>query len=237
MQCRQIFFQRLVFLDDPFSLVPRGRLTRLSPGPVLPEQFGTIEIGFPETFRQPVFPDPGVVSRQENGRHRKTPEHVRPGIMVVFQQPGFKAVLVGGTGLQRPVQKTRRCVHHDQSGQFAARQDVITDGNFVIHHGPYDPGVNAFVPGRDQDNAFFSRQFAGRPVRKRPALGRETDNPAFRMVPADLIDGRRQRLGPKKHAFPAAVNPVVNLAVTVQGMVFPQVLHVHFDQTFVQGPG
>ena len=67
-------------------------------------------------------------------------------------------------------------VHDDQRGQFAAGEDIVSDGDLTVAEEGVDALVDAFIAAAEEDDAVQCGQFPGDGLGERTALGREEDD-------------------------------------------------------------
>ena len=135
-----------------------------------------------------------------------------------FEEAGGEAV-VGRAGVvaEHAGDEAHDGVHEDDGGDDAIREDVVADGDFVVHEMVEDALVHAFVVAAEDDEVAALCAKAGVFLRDAlihapPARAHEDDAGLRR---AERFHGLEDWLAFHHHALPAAVGRVVGGAVAV----------------------
>ena len=114
--------------------------------------------------------------------------------MRILQQVVGKGVLRRALRIaQRAGLQARQGIHDDQGRQFAARQNIVADGDLVGHEMLPHPLVHALVVAAEQDQMRFLRPEARRLLREQRAArighrdARRRSHPAVKSSSASAI--------------------------------------------------
>jgi len=88
-----------------------------------------------------------------------------------------KRILLGGVAVaEHAGNQPHHGIGDHQRGKNAAREDIVADGNFIVHKVVGDALVDAFVVTAKQDQILFQSEFAGDGIGKWAALrGHQND--------------------------------------------------------------
>jgi hypothetical protein len=183
-----------------------------------------------------VFPggDPAVIAAEQDFGNFHVAEFRRAGVARRLDEAGIgKALFIGARGIaEHAGEQTDDGIEHYDGCNGAIGQDVIADGNFIIHQGVDDAMIDAFVVTAKHDEMGFAREFASCGLVESPALRRHEDR--ARGGRAQLIDGGEEWLGLHHHPGTTAVRLVIDSPMTV-GRPIAQVVDVDFHQSLVLG--
>ena len=116
--------------------------------------------GYLKTLFVPPFFNIGMMSRQENRRNSHIVPDFGAGIMGIFKKSAVNALLLETNIIRKNALAHSRnsvCQHHCR--QFAACENIVTDGNFLVHYLVDDTLVNALIVTADNEDIVHFRQF------------------------------------------------------------------------------
>jgi hypothetical protein len=185
-------------------------------------------------FFSPPAADLLVVPGEEDFRDFHPAKRRRTSIVGIIEQPLPEGVLAGrGLIPQRTGKEARGRLDDDQGRQLSAGEDVIADGDLLVHRTKADPLVDPFIPAAEEDNPpSFGRQPPGRLLGEPLPLGGEEDHPGRIPRRTERLHGPEDRLRLEHHPRAAAVGDVVGDPVTSLGPV-PQVVDPDAQEPFL----
>ncbi len=166
-----------------------------------------------------------VVAAQQNGGHRTSFPHFGAGVLGVFQQTVPVAFfLVALLLCQHAGLQAQHTVCHHKARQFAAGQDIITNGDLFIRKGINHALVDALVVPAHQCQVIIFRQppgvFLGVSL---PARRQKDDvglgSALFCHLLLHIPQAVRNGLGIQHHAAAAAIGIVVGLLLAVESII------------------
>jgi len=174
--------------------------------------------------------DGGVVAAEENVGDAPAAIFDRAGVLRTFDEAAGKAVVGRALGIaENAGEEADDGVGDDGGGESAIREDVIADGNFVIHEMVDDALVEALVVAAEEDEVSAGlRVVAGERLVEAAAAGGHEEHAACGCAKA--LDGFEDRLALQHHALAAAVGRVVGGAVFVARPV-AEIVAVEGDET------
>ena len=102
---------------------------------------------------------PTMVSRDQGVGHAPAPELRRSGVVGVLEQAGRKALILGGLVVpEHPGKQADHRLHYHQSGQFAAGQDEIADGQLLVDQMVGYPLIHTLVSPTEQGESGLHRR-------------------------------------------------------------------------------
>ena len=133
-----------------------------------------------------------MVSRKENPGNFPTPEYLWPRVVGVIELPRDKGFLHGGLIIaENAGNEPDDRVRDDQRRKDAAGQNIVPDGNFIVHQMVGHALVHPLVMPAKKNEVPLSREFRRDFVRKPPSLRGEENHPCIR--PAEIrerpVDG------------------------------------------------
>src|SRR6476469_8420351 len=163
--------------------------------------------------------DPGVIAGTEDFRDGMALEELGSGELRIFQQALAEAFICPGGLLAHDARNEPDAgVEQGQSRDFAARQNIVAERDFLEVAQLNDALVDALEPAAQNDRAWTMAQFlhprlsqwnsARAHQQARPAVARRRHG----------IDGAGQHIGLHDHAGAAPGGGVVNRAVLVERM-------------------
>ena len=163
--------------------------------------------------RAPPGRDAGVVPAEQHLRHGQAFQRLGPGIMRIFQQAVGKTLFLAGLFLAH---ETRHQPGHGFDDGQGRRFPAVEHGFAHTHRFQrkkfQQACVQAFIAAADQGKILFQGQFARQGLAERAAARRHEQHPAGAF---DGTQGPGHGLALHDHARPAAVGPVVHMAVLV----------------------
>jgi hypothetical protein len=176
-----------------------------------------------------------VVTGEKNLWDGHVFKNPRPGILSMFQQPAAEAVI----GRRLPAAKdswkqANNGIKHDKCGQLTTCEDIISDGDFLVHVLLTKALIHTFVPTTDKNQLLM----AGKPLRhslvKLFADGTQEDNSRVSPFFSGCAEAAAQGLWFHHHAFATAKGAIIGHGVTIRG-IFPNVMYSDLDLPVQEG--
>src|SRR5215207_495093 len=122
-------------------------------------------------------PDFGMVSAQEDRRHRETPKGGWPRELRVFEHSLVVGLLGDRGGIDDPWHQARDGVDDDARGQLAAGQHVVTDRDLLGAQDLDRAVVDPLVASADDRDPLARRELLGNRLLEEPATRRHDEDP------------------------------------------------------------
>ncbi len=174
-----------------------------------------------------------MVAGKKNFRRLAPAPNAGPSVLRKIQKTVRERFLRHGLLVfQHPGNFPRDGVGDRERGQLSARQNKISEGNFLVEKSER-AFVDAFVVAASQHDVLAARQFLRGGVVEALALRRKKHRPSPAL--ANAFNRLRKRLRHEHHPRPAAKRAVVGFAVLVFAEVGMFESSVSFDVTLMPG--
>ena len=162
-----------------------------------------------------------MIAGEQHRRHAFGAQAVGARVVRAVEQAVLETVLIGRFRIvARAFLQTTDGIDDHRRRQFAARQHVIADGQFLVDFTFDETLVEAFVATADQDDLCACRQLPRLFLRQRRPLRAQINHfRRLRRCPARGVEARGQRLGQHHHSGTTAKRSVIDATIIVGGVV------------------
>ena len=155
--------------------------------------------------------DSAMISGNKYFGNRMAFENLRSGKMRILQQPAHKTLLRYGLVIAEYTRhQPGHRVQNDQGGQFAAGENVVADGDFVVDEVGTYPLINSFVSTANQAYMFQPTKLKSDLLPENSTLGTQQYYLSSLIRFSNAVNGSRQGLRFHHHAAAAAKRSVIS---------------------------
>lgn len=172
-----------------------------------------------------------MVARLQDLRNPPAAEFWRTGVVWMLEQPGGMRVCHGALRVaEHSGQRASDRVDNEQSGQFAAGDDIVAEGDLVGDQMLAHTLVDSFVAIRDQRHVLVAAKLLGHLLAKHAPLRRKHNDRNSRRGTEHALDRVEHGLGFHHHSAATTVWRVVGHLVLVGGVI-TNIVDAHIQQT------
>ena len=163
-------------------------------------------------------------------------EHLGAGIDGCLDKPILEGVAQGALLVSDGSrQQTHHGIGDDRGRQFAAREHIVTNGDFLGNQVLANAVVHTLVVATQDHDVLLERQGIGHGLVELLTVGRGKDDFIILALAFQLLHATPHGLNLHHHARLATKGVIIHLAVLAQAPV-AQVVHVNLHQALVLGP-